>query len=521
MNSSLSKDQLLELWNNNLSRWFEKKLKETDPVLYEELMNIEGKGMAEKLYSYLHGKGSCNTCQKPTSFISFDKGYREYCGPTCNAEVRQSKREQTNIKRYGVKNAFQAEEVKQRYKNNLQQKYGEGVVNPSQIEGVIQKKMDNAETKWGGHWMKDDGVKNKMRQSLKQRYGCDNANYIGRENLPEILADDAQLVTLWNEHKSTQGVADALNVSQHTVYLRLKNLVDLSRGHSYPQKQITEFIQSIYNGTIIENDRSVHGGGRNAKHLDIYLPDEKIAFEFCGLYYHSEVTIQDTNYHQNKMLVCEQQGIRLVTIFSDEWFTKQEICKNRIRVILNKAHRTCYARQTTVKPVSAKLAGDFMNEHHIQGRCNSPIRYGAFYKDQLVAVMTFAKPRKSLGATAKEGHYELVRFASNGIVTGVASKLFKNFVDAFQPVSVLSYADRRWNTGGVYSQLGFSDEGLSKAGYWWVENYKVRHHRYKFNKQKLVKDGHDPSLTEAHIMKNLLGMDRIWDCGHQRYIWRA
>lgn len=45
----------------------------------------------------------------------------------------------------------------------------------------------------------------------------------------------------------------------------------------------------------------------------------------------------------------------------------------------------------------------------------------------------------------------------------------------------------------------------------------LREHRYNFTKSRLVEAGASDESTEWEIMQNL-GYDRIWDCGHQKYV---
>lgn len=65
---------------------------------------------------------------------------------------------------------------------------------------------------------------------------------------------------------------------------------------------------------IIRNDRSL----LDNLELDIYIESEKLAIEYCGIYWHSE-KFKDKKYHINKLQRCEALGIRLITIFEDEW----------------------------------------------------------------------------------------------------------------------------------------------------------------------------------------------------------
>jgi len=67
--------------------------------------------------------------------------------------------------------------------------------------------------------------------------------------------------------------------------------------------------------------------------------------------------------------------------------------------------------------------------------------------------MTFSKSNLS----RKISSWELNRFCSlmNHQIVGGASKLFAAFLREVSPLSVISYSDNRWSSGGVYSALGF------------------------------------------------------------------
>jgi len=52
------------------------------------------------------------------------------------------------------------------------------------------------------------------------------------------------------------------------------------RTTSLQEAEVLEFVKSIYDGTIVENDRTVI----HPKELDIYIPDKRLAIEFDGLY---------------------------------------------------------------------------------------------------------------------------------------------------------------------------------------------------------------------------------------------
>ena len=251
----------------------------------------------------------------------------------------------------------------------------------------------------------------------------------------------------------------------------------------------------------------------NGREIDIYIPSLKLGIEYDGLRWHSEIFNKGANYHLSKTEECERQGIRLIHIFEDEWQYKRDIVKSRLLNLIGKTPDKIYARKCAIKEVDSHTASKFLNENHIQGTCNSSYRYGLYYNDELVSIMTFGKLRKNLGSTDKDGYYELLRFCNklNTAVVGGASKLFKHFLKENKPTNVISYADRRWSNGGLYEKLGFTLNHKSKPSYFYVVNDK-RENRFKYRKDVLVKEGYDSSKTEHQIMLER-GIYRIYDCG--------
>ena len=99
------------------------------------------------------------------------------------------------------------------------------------------------------------------------------------------------------------------------------------------EKEVLEFVKSIYNGTIIENDRTQMEPNSENKwienhELDIWLPDIKVAIEFNGTYWHSLPNIVESD--KFKRLQCESKGIKLISISEEEWETNESECRRRI-----------------------------------------------------------------------------------------------------------------------------------------------------------------------------------------------
>jgi hypothetical protein len=224
--------------------------------------------------------------------------------------------------------------------------------------------------------------------------------------------------------------------------------------------------------------------------------------------------------------MCENVGYRLITIFEDEWINKTDIVKSRLSNILDfDFNKSLYARKCIVKNINSTEARNFIERNHIQGYINSSIKIGAFYKDELVSVMTFSKASISKGSKHAEGLWELSRFCSSGKIVGIASKMLSFFKKNYEWKSIFSYTDKRWSNGNLYEKIGFDLIKHTKPNYWYVNinqsSIVERYHRFNFRKNILSEklQHFDSNLTEVENMR-LNGYDRIWDCGNIKYIMK-
>ena len=288
------------------------------------------------------------------------------------------------------------------------------------------------------------------------------------------------------------------------------------RSSSTAEQEICQHIRLVcFDNIVLSNVRNIIP----PYELDIYIPELNLAVEYCGLYWHSENRGKDSNYHLLKHQLCEKQGIRLATIFQDEYLNKPRIVLNRLSHIVGKfSGKKLHARQCTVKEITAAEKNRFMTEYHIQGADICSVSLGLFFQNEMVATMTFARPsrsRNSAQAVNATGLWELNRFATNDAyhIRGAAGKLLAYFQRTHQWKEIYSYADKRWSLGELYSALGFILVSQSKPNYWYLDSkYSKREYRFNYTKHSLVVAGFDPNLTEREIM-HLRGYDKIWDCG--------
>jgi len=291
--------------------------------------------------------------------------------------------------------------------------------------------------------------------------------------------------------------------------------------YSKDEKSISDFLKTISDYKIVENSYDIIP----PLEVDILIPEIKLAIEYCGLYWHGElIGKKPRNYHLSKMKLCNSKGTQLITIFEDEWLNKQDIVKRRLEYKLGLVNEKIYARKCNIEEIEGNVAKFFLNQYHIQGGSNSRVYLGAFYEDQLVAVMSFSKPSIAKGWKGSEIKvWDLNKFCTDGRnIVGVASKMLKYFMKKYEWEEIRTYSDRRWGTGNVYEKMGFSFSHNSQPNYWYFKlnaHNRVRYHRYNFRKSllknKLV--SFDENKTEWENM-SANGYDRIWDCGSAVYV---
>lgn len=312
-----------------------------------------------------------------------------------------------------------------------------------------------------------------------------------------------------------------MSVANTSLILHNFGIIDAVRFESYSshyETEIIRYIKEVKPGIeVVTHNRSILNGNE----LDIYLPEYKLAIEFNGTYWHSSIQ-KPINYHQNKTALCAQKHIRLIHIFEHEWNDDRQnkIIKNMLRMKLDPSkNRVIPANKCKIQNVSVEDSKEFVNKYHLQGYSNSSIRYGIYFNDKLLGILTFGKPRFN-----KEFDYELIRIAwkFDVVVIGGIERLFHKFIVDYNPESIISYCDISKFIGEVYYKLGFktSSKEKTRPNYVWVNTSSNEVlTRYQTMKQSLIDKGLGKfGDTEDEIML-ALGYFKIYDCGNLRFYW--
>lgn len=228
------------------------------------------------------------------------------------AKVRE-----TSIRKYGTESPSQSKEVQAKMlaakrKNNSFEKQKESAKR-TKLERYGDENFHNVEKfketirNYKSNFEKENNCV--AIPALVETYGMGFKSL----NLPKMY-DEKGNAYISNEYLQT--IID---------YASQNHRVSTSKG----EKELYEYIKSIYAGEVKSNVRKLVGGFE----LDIYLPKLKIAFEYNGIYFHSS-SMKDKYYHQDKTKACYNAGIRLAHILEPEWQENKEEVKDKVKRLL-------------------------------------------------------------------------------------------------------------------------------------------------------------------------------------------
>lgn len=432
-------------------------------------------------------------------------------------EDRQKKIKETCLKKYGVSSTLQIEKAKE----NLKLKYG--VDNISQSDYWKQSVKNSSLEKYGVDWpTKSDEVIKKTQSTNLLKYGAKykindetfrknlykkwTAAALKRYDLDLInceLIDDVTLrcKTCGYERQIKNAQVEAKLSFCPNCHNNLKSRFEFLVSEHLKQHDIS----------FSSNDRTVI----KPKELDIYISNKNLAIEIDGLYFHQN---KPKDYHLKKTEECLKNNIRLIHITDTMLLCKKDIVLSIIDAALGIFSKKIYARNCEVKIIDTKLYNDFCNKNHLQGSCPAPIKLGLFYKNELVQVESFSKPRFN-----KNFEYELVRECSKlgYIILGGKSKLFKYFIKNYSPNNIISYCDRSLFSGSSYADtLCMRLIKTTPPSYVYYKDGVVLT-RYQCQKHKLKTflPNFDENLSEIENMK-ANGYGIVYDCGENVYLWQ-
>ena len=152
---------------------------------------------------------------------------------------------------------------------------------------------------------------------------------------------------------------------------------------SLGETEVFEYISSLLqNAEIVQRDRTILDG----LELDILIPSQKIAFEYNGVFWHSDKN-KDADYHLNKSLNCTKRGISLVHILEYDWLYRKSHVISSINSILGLSIEVD-AFGCELKEIPIIDYTDFVRENTNKRCVKGDHVYGIFKNGNLIAVGT-------------------------------------------------------------------------------------------------------------------------------------
>lgn len=431
-------------------------------------------------------------------------------------------RKKTNIEKYGFDNPSKSQSIKNKIaeKNHLNKESRVLKIKETKLQKYGDEKYNNVEKSKLSKKIKYNNEnynnRTKYKETMLKNYGVDNSfklfstinknkenifNKLEYTNLFKEVFDNKEkaLELLEKNNYSYFDLGKLFNAPYYTVQawatkLEVKDKIKHNfEGKSNYENEIITFINSLGITNIIRNSKEYLDG----QEIDIYLPDYKIGIEFNGTFWHSDL-YKENKYHFNKSLLAQKKGIRLIHIYQYEWdnpLTNLKI-KSLLKIALGKPDKRIYARECEIKQISDKEASNLNNKVHLQNHRKAHITYGLFYRNELVQLMSFSKNKKY--------EWEIIRGCpgSNNIVVGGVSKLFKHFIEDYNPKEIFSYCDFNKFDGKSYEALGMKFIGYTGPDMKYIIKGNVINRQP--SKYKEIK-----SQIDA----------RIYGAGSKKYLW--
>lgn len=285
-----------------------------------------------------------------------------------------------------------------------------------------------------------------------------------------------------------------------------------SKMVSKAESEVFEFVKSELRGAdVVQGYRHL----KDVHEVDIYIPSLKIAIEYNGVYWHSDKSGKGNLYHWGKRKACEANGVRLITVWEDDWSYRREVVKDMLKSRIGTYRGPKYsARVLEWRRVPPSEASSFLENNHIQGGVKATRHDGLFtYAGELVALMS---------TTTSGDTYTIERFATQGNVRGAFGKLLnvlENRVKADGGGTVRTFADLSISNGDLYRSHGFEEDKELKPAYWVVVGNR-RYHTLSFKKDRFRTDPAlkwDPHLSVEKLI-DLNGLSRVYDAGKLRFV---
>jgi hypothetical protein len=277
---------------------------------------------------------------------------------------------------------------------------------------------------------------------------------------------------------------------------------------SKAELEVLEFVRSL-GVEALSGDRTAIA----PLELDVYVPSLKLGIEYNVLYYHSTHVIKDKDYHQRKLAACSAAGIKLFSIYEDEWRDRRTIIEGMLRHRLGLTSERLFARKLQLRQLTTTEARQFFDANHLEGYARCTASFGLVDSaSQVVAGMSLRTAFHKRYADV----YEVGRSCTLSTVsvsggTGRLTRAAAEFAVSRGKRGLMTYVDARVGDGRGYAAAGWQcirhDTG---ARFWWTDGIH-RFNRFQFKADKVNGKTQKQVSDEAGVVP-------IFGCGNS--IWQ-
>mgnify|MGYP000163737759 CR=1 FL=1 len=270
-----------------------------------------------------------------------------------------------------------------------------------------------------------------------------------------------------------------------------------SRG----QLELFEFVKALVPDVVL-SDRNVI----SPMELDVWVPSKKLGIEFDGLYWHSELFVED-DHQARKLARANEAGITLFRIFEDEWQHRRGIIEGMLRHRLGLVDSRIGARECRIIELTPTARREFFEANHLDGDARARKAWGLVHGDELVAALSVRRPFHAVYA----GLVEVSRFAcrTGTSVPGALSRLARHARHE-ESVRLMTYVDGRIGNGHAYEAAGFVRISETPPRFWWTD-FVSRIDRFAVRANK------ERGITQVQAAE-IAGVVRIFGCPNAVFV---
>lgn len=432
---------------------------------------LRNKETAEYFYSrYLSGEllnDLADSFGYPRS--SFWKFMSKNCKLRTSSEARKLNSQkiiQTNLKRYGVENPFQAEIFKEKLRNTNLKKYG--VEYPFQSAKILKLRQDNAFKKTGS----------KSPLGSKEAKESQKATWNSKQILKLQKKFDKHFVVLLDSYDGGQNKDKTWKKYRflhlqcnREFYSSINGVIRCTHcfpryGHhrSLLEDGYSRFVESLGFSTVCNSSEFLRSYvSKKALEVDISVEDKKVLFEINGLFWHScGHSYGDSwinmfpEYHEIKTESAVRQGYELFHIWERD---SEEIVRELIKDKLGVFYSKILSKNFNISEISKDEFIEFHKANSLEESANVSRCFACFYEGKMVL---------AIGGVIRENLYKITGYSRKlGVFVKFGfSKLMDYIVEQCMSERVLGISlelSRDWNSD--YRKTDFYKYGFTFVGY--------------------------------------------------------